>query len=86
MRINIMDPCFSPAPVRVRFPVENALLHRLVVVLSGLLGACQSLTQVSVCCALLLCTQVDIISGLLSGRLVREKVGPAVRNAVQSQV
>ncbi|XP_066387445.1 NEP1-interacting protein-like 1 [Miscanthus floridulus] len=29
---------------------------------------------------------VDIISGLLSGRLVREKVGPAVRSAVQSQI
>jgi hypothetical protein len=78
---------FSPVHRTKRgLAVENALLHRLVVVLSGLLGACQSLTQVSVCCALLLCTQVDIISGLLSGRLVREKVGPAVRNAVQSQV
>ncbi|RCV43989.1 hypothetical protein SETIT_9G337900v2 [Setaria italica] len=29
---------------------------------------------------------VDIISSLLSGRLVREKVGPAVQSAVQSQV
>jgi hypothetical protein len=30
--------------------------------------------------------QVDIIFSLLSGRLVREKVGPAVQSAVQSQV
>ena len=30
--------------------------------------------------------QVDIILSLLSGRLVREKVGPAVQSAVQSQV
>lgn len=30
--------------------------------------------------------QMDIISSLLSGRLVREKVGPAVQSAVQSQV
>ena len=37
-------------------------------------------------CARLLYTQVDIISSLLSGRLVREKVGPAVQSAVQSQV
>ncbi|TVU31820.1 hypothetical protein EJB05_23521, partial [Eragrostis curvula] len=29
---------------------------------------------------------VDIISSLLSGRLVREKVGPAVQSAVQSQI
>lgn len=29
---------------------------------------------------------VDIIFSLLSGRLVREKVGPAVQNAVQSQI
>ncbi|KAF8697822.1 hypothetical protein HU200_035310 [Digitaria exilis] len=29
---------------------------------------------------------VDIISSLLSGRLVREKVGPAVQSAVQSQM
>jgi hypothetical protein len=29
---------------------------------------------------------MDIISSLLSGRLVREKVGPAVQSAVQSQV
>ncbi|CAA6673526.1 unnamed protein product [Spirodela intermedia] len=29
---------------------------------------------------------VDIIAMLLSGRLVREKVGPAVQNAVQSQM
>lgn len=30
--------------------------------------------------------QVDIILSLLSGRLVCEKVGPAVQSAVQSQV
>jgi hypothetical protein len=30
--------------------------------------------------------QVDIISSLMSGRLVREKVGPAVHSAVRSQV
>ena len=30
--------------------------------------------------------QIDIIRSLLSGRLVREKVGPAVQSAVQSQV
>ncbi|GJM91366.1 hypothetical protein PR202_ga07729 [Eleusine coracana subsp. coracana] len=29
---------------------------------------------------------VDIVSSLLSGRLVREKVGPAVQSAVQSQI
>uniref|UniRef100_A0ACD5TIJ7 Uncharacterized protein n=1 Tax=Avena sativa TaxID=4498 RepID=A0ACD5TIJ7_AVESA len=29
---------------------------------------------------------VDILLSLLSGRLVREKVGPAVQNAVQSQI
>lgn len=37
-------------------------------------------------CTAELYTQVDIISSLLSGRLVREKVGPAVQSAVQSQV
>lgn len=30
--------------------------------------------------------KIDIITSLLSGRLVREKVGPAVQSAVQSQV
>lgn len=30
--------------------------------------------------------QIDIIYSLLSGRLVREKIGPAVQSAVQSQV
>nr|BAK01001.1 predicted protein [Hordeum vulgare subsp. vulgare] len=30
--------------------------------------------------------QVDIVLSLLSGRLVREKVGPAVQSAVQSQI
>ncbi|KAJ0969846.1 hypothetical protein J5N97_022723 [Dioscorea zingiberensis] len=34
----------------------------------------------------ILYVKVDIITSLLSGRLVREKVGPAVQSAVQSQM
>ena len=84
--MNIMDPCFSPAPVRVRFPVENEI-KRTAASTRRRTFSFRFARRLSVCaCALLLCTQVDIISGLLSGRLVREKVGPAVRSAVQSQV
>lgn len=35
---------------------------------------------------IVLLSQIDIIASLLSGRLVREEVGPAVQSAVQSQV
>lgn len=30
--------------------------------------------------------QIDVIASLLSGRLVRERIGPAMLSAVQSQV
>jgi hypothetical protein len=30
--------------------------------------------------------QIDVITNLLSGRLVRERIGPAMLSAVQSQV
>jgi len=30
--------------------------------------------------------QIDVIASLLSGRLVRERIGPAMLSAVQNQV
>ena len=30
--------------------------------------------------------QIDVLGSLLSGRLVRERIGPAMLSAVQSQV
>ena len=33
-----------------------------------------------------LTVQIDVIASLLSGRLVRERIGPAMLSAVQSQV
>ncbi|XLR50151.1 hypothetical protein HN51_000837 [Arachis hypogaea] len=33
-----------------------------------------------------MCMQLDVIASLLSGRLVRERIGPAMLSAVQSQM
>lgn len=39
------------------------------------------------CSLISLCyMQIDVIGSLLSGRLVRERIGPAMLSAVQSQV